>query len=317
MPNKPCGALLMRPADRLAATVVHASARWSVRYGDELRFAGRDLPRPVRHLVPTRHGRVPVHVYVDPAWAADSRPRPAYVHLHGGAWLMRHPFMDDFWCRYLVAEAGVAVVNVDFRTGPYVAYPVAQDQAHDVLAWASGPQSRQGAVVGVDGSRLAVGGFSSGAGMAAAACLMARDGGTVRPRLQVLGVPALDLATEAPPGEPASGQAVSPALRGLVRRVYFPDPARRSEPYASPVLAPDLTDLPPAVVMTAERDSLRTDGDTYAARLAEAGVPVLLHDVTPGADHYFLSHDLDRAQRLMARVARIVRDVLDVAPHAR
>ncbi len=308
----------MRPADRLAATAMHASARWSVRYGDELRFAGRDLPRPARHLVPTRHGRVPVHVYADPAWSTGStgsRPRPAYVHLHGGAWLMRHPFMDDFWCRYLVAEAGVAVVNVDFRTGPYVAYPVAQEQAHDVLAWLEGPQSRQGTAVGVDGSRLAVGGFSSGGGMAAAACLMARDGGTARPRLQVLGVPALDLATEAPGdggGGSGGGSMISPSLRGLVRRVYFPDPARRSEPYASPVLAPDLGGLPPAVVMTAEQDSLRRDGDTYATRLAEAGVPVLLHDVTPGADHYFLSHDLDRARRLMARVATIVRDVLDV-----
>lgn len=228
------------------------------------------------------------------------------MHLHGGAWLMRHPFMDDFWCRYLVAEAGVAVVNVDFRTGPYVTYPVAQEQALDVVAWLSGTQSGLGTCAGVDGSRLAVGGFSSGGGMAAAVCLMARDTGMTHPLLQVLGVPALDLARETSGG----GQMISPALRALVRRVYFPDPATREEPYASPVLAPDLAALPPAVVMTAERDSLRADGDRYAARLAEAGVPVLLHDVSPGADHYFLSEDLDRARRLMAQVAAIVRDRL-------
>ncbi len=302
----------MRLSDRVAAMTMHAGARWSVRYGEELRFAGTDLPGPRRHLVPTRHGRVPVHVYSDPGWSPAHGPalRPAHVHLHGGAWLMRHPFMDDFWCRYLVAEAGVAVVNVDFRTGPYVTYPVAQEQAHDVLAWLGGPRSCYGNAVGVDGTRLGVGGFSSGGGTAAAACLMARDDETVRPLLQVLGVPALDLATEPPVGPPGPGPSISPSLRGLVRRVYFPDPARRAEAYASPVLAPDLTGLPPAVVMTAERDSLRVDGDTYAARLAEAGVPVLLHDVTPGADHYFLSHDLDRARLLMARVAGIVRDVL-------
>ena len=309
----------MRLSDRVAAMTMHASARWSVRYGEELRFAGTDLPGPRRHLVPTRHGRVPVHVYTDPAWAPGSRPRPAYVHLHGGAWLMRHPFMDDFWCRYLVAEAGVAVVNVDFRTGPYVRYPVAQEQAHDVLAWLAGPQSGHGTSLGVDGTRLAVGGLSSGGGMAAAACLMARDCGTVRPLLQVLGVPALDLATEVPEGGAGTGAdlMISPSLRALVRRVYFPDPARRAEPYASPVLAPDLRGLPPAVVMTAERDSLRADGDLYAQRLAEAGVPVLLHDVTPGADHYFWSHDPDRARRLMARVAAIVRDVLLERPDDR
>lgn len=317
VPNSPHGALGMRPTDRFVATVMHATARWSVRYGDELRFAGRDLPRPRRRLVPTRHGRVPVHVYADPAWEADTLPRPVYVHLHGGAWLMRHPFMDDFWCRYLVATAGVAVVNVDFRTGPYVAYPVAQEQAHDVLAWLTGEQSRHGTVLGVDGTRLAVGGLSSGGGMAAAVCLMARDGGTARPRLQVLGVPALDLASDVPTGGTGAGGTgggamISPSLRGLVRRVYFPDPAGRAEPYASPVLAPDLTGLPPAVVLTAEHDSLRADGDTYAVRLAEAGVPVLLHDVTPGAGHYFLSHDLDRARLLMAQVAQVVREQLVV-----
>lgn len=290
----------------MATTLMHATARFSVRYGEELRFAGDDLPAPRRHLVPTRHGQVPVHVYTDPAWVP--RTRPTYVHLHGGAWLMRHPFMDDFWCRYLVAEAGVAVVNVDFRTGPYVAYPVAQEQALDVVAWLSGAQSGLGTGVGVDGSRLAVGGFSSGGGMAAAVCLMARDTGMAQPLLQVLGVPALDLATETSGG--GGGQTISPSLRALVRRVYFPDPATREEPYASPVLAPDLAGLPPAVVMTAEHDSLRADGDRYAGRLAEAGVPVLLHDVTPGADHYFLSHDLDRARRLMAQVAGIVRDRL-------
>jgi acetyl esterase len=169
-------------------------------------------------------------------------------------------------------------------------------------------------VVVVDGTRLAVGGLSSGGGMAAAVCLMARDGGTARPRLQVLGVPALDLASDVPAGGTGGGSMISPSLRGLVRRVYFPDPAGRAEPYASPVLAPDLTGLPPAVVLTAEHDSLRGGGDTYAARLAAAGVPVLLHDVTPGADHYFLSHDLDRARRLMARVAQVVREQLVVDP---
>lgn len=271
---------------------MHATARWTVRYGEELRFAGTDLPAPRTVRVPTRHGRVPVHVYRDPTW--EGAARPAYVHLHGGAWLMRYPRMDDFWCRYLVATAGVVVVNVDFTTGPYAAYPVAQEQCHDVTACLA----ESGTELGVDGGRLVVGGFSSGGGMAASVCLQARDSGRFQPRLQVLGVPALDLATDVP----SSPAMISPSLRGLVRRVYFPDPATRAHPYASPLLAPDLGGLPPAVVLTAERDSLRPDGDRYAVRLREAGVAVL-HDVTPGADHYFLSADLDRARRTMAMTA--------------
>ncbi|MDQ3578175.1 MAG: alpha/beta hydrolase [Actinomycetota bacterium] len=240
----------------------------------------------------TRHGQVPVHVY-RPSGLGDGAP--AYVHFHGGAWMMRYPEMDDWWCRYIAATARVVVLNVDFRAGPYVAYPVAQHQCHDVAAWAAGG----GAELRLDGDRIAVGGFSSGGGLAASVCLQARDTASFRPVLQFLGVPALDLASDLPPGDPGM---VSRSLRQLVRRVYFPDPATRSHPYASPVLAPDLSGLPPAVVLTAERDTLRSDGERYATRLREAGVAVT-HDQTPRADHYFLTEDPVRARTTMAMVA--------------
>lgn len=264
---------------------MHASARFTVRYGDDLRFAGGDLPPPRRRRDDTRHGRVTSYEHGDP-------DAPALVHFHGGAWLMRYPQMDDWWCRYVAATAGVRVVNVDFRTGPYVAYPVAQHQCHDVAAAVAAGSSSSG------GTPVAVGGFSSGGGLAASVALQARDLGSFVPRLQVLGVPALDLASDLPSG----AGMISPSLRALVRRVYFPDPATRDEPYASPVLAPDLTGLPPAVVLTAERDTLRRDGDLYAQRLREAGVDVV-HDVTPGVDHYFLTEDPVRARETMAMVA--------------
>lgn len=275
---------------------MQATAPLTVRYGEELRFAGSDLPRPRRVRVPTRHGRVPAWVYEPGRRTAAGAPGGAYVHIHGGAWLMRYPRMDDFWCRYVAAEAGVTVVNVDFRVAPQVRYPVAQEEAHDVAAWVAGDGAGR---LGVDPARVAVGGFSSGGQIAAAVALMARDTGSFAPVLQVLGVPALDLVAE--PGPHDAGM-IGPSLRRLVRRTYFADAARRAEPYASPLLAPDLAGLPPAVVLTAERDVLRADGDAYAGRLREAGVPVL-HDVTPHADHYFLSADLTRARRTMALVA--------------
>lgn len=276
----------MRISDRLSAMAMHASARFTVRYGDDLRFAGTDLPRPTRRRIPTRHGRVTVHEYGEAS-------APAYVHFHGGAWLMRYPQMDDWWCRYVAATAGVRVVNVDFRTGPYVAYPVAQHQCHDVAAAIAAEVP------------VVVGGFSSGGGLAASVCLQARDAGSFVPRLQVLGVPALDLASDLPRG----AGMISPSLRALVRRVYFPDPATRAEPYASPVLADDLSGLPPAIVLTAERDTLRADGDSYARRLREAGIEVV-HDLTPRVDHYFLTEDPVRARTTMAMVAGHVRDAL-------
>lgn len=276
----------MRPSDRLQAMTMHALARFTVRYGADLQFAGRELPRPRVERTPTRHGVVRSYVYGGPE-AGGSGDGRAHVHFHGGAWLMRYPQMDDWWCRFLAAATGAEIWNVDFRTGPYVTYPVAQEQCHDVAA-----------AVAEQRDAVSIGGFSSGGGLAASVALQARDLGSFTPRLQVLGVPALDLASDLPRG----AGMISPSLRALVRRVYFPDPATRGEPYASPLLAPDLGGLPPAIVLTGERDTLRADGDAYAERLRDAGVPVV-YDMTPGVDHYFLTEDPGRARHTMGMVA--------------
>ncbi|HEV2796239.1 MAG TPA: alpha/beta hydrolase fold domain-containing protein [Nocardioides sp.] len=278
----------MRLRDRLRVELMRASAPFTVSYGDDLRFAGRDLPSPTRVRMRTRHGTVPVLLY-----RPSPGPLPVHVHLHGGAFLMRYPAMDDWWCRYVAATAGVVVANVDFEVAPRVAYPVAQHQAHDVAA-----------ALAADGTPVSVGGFSSGGGLAASVALQARDSGSFVPTLQVLGIPALDLSAEPRDGDPGM---ISPELRRLVRRVYLPDPASRLEPYASPLLAEDLRGLPPAIVLTAERDVLRAEGDAYAHRLRAAGVRVV-HDVTPGVDHYFLTEDPVRARTTMAMVAREIRD---------
>jgi acetyl esterase len=278
----------VRIADRLRVELMRASAPFTVSYGDNLRFAGRDLPSPKRIRVPTRHGKVPVLLY-RPA----PGPLPVHVHLHGGAFLMRYPAMDDWWCRYVAATAGVVVANVDFEVAPRVAYPVAQHQAHDVAA-----------ALAADGTPVSVGGFSSGGGLAASVALQARDSGSFVPTLQVLAIPALDLSAEPRDDQPGT---ITPELRRLVRRVYVPDPATRLEPYASPLLATDLKGLPPAIVLTAERDVLRAEGDAYAHRLRAAGVRVI-HDVTPDVDHYFLTEDPVRARATMAMIAGEIRD---------
>jgi acetyl esterase len=290
--------------DDARAWMMQKSAPLTVRYGEPLRFAGRDLPAPERLRVPTRHGDVRVDLYRPPR--AGTAP-PVVVHFHGGAFVMRHPQMDDFWCRYLAATAGVAVANVDWSVAPQARYPVGQEEGHDVAA----VLAAHGTEYGVDGSRLVVSGFSAGGQVAASVCLQARDRASFTPVLQVLGVPALDLASEVPEG----AGMIDPALRRMVRRVYFPDVERRREPYASPLLADDLSGLPPSIVMTGERDALRPDGDTYARRLREAGVEVV-HDVTPGADHSFLTAHAGRPRTTMAMVATRVRAACGVTTDA-
>jgi acetyl esterase len=278
-------------------------APMTVQYGRALQLAGQDLPRPRRRVVPTRHGCVRVDVYVPPGATAP----PVHVHFHGGAFMMRHPRMDDFFCRFLVAEAGVAVVNVDYLVAPRVRYPVAHEQAHDVVAWLG----EHAGEWDLDGSRLAVSGFSGGGNLAASACLQARDRGTVAPRLQLLAVPSLEVAGDVH-GKTATipNPMIGPGLLKLVRATYFKDAARRAEPYASPLLAESVAGLPPAVVVTAEHDLLRAEGDAYAGRLAGEGL-LVEHRVVPGRDHYFLDgRDPVQARRELDVLASHVRAAL-------
>jgi acetyl esterase len=278
----------------VSAWLVQKSAPFTVRYGRRLYFSGTDLPAPETIRVRTRHGKVRCQVY-RPDGASGS-----YVHLHGGAFLMRYPRMDDWFCRIVAAEVGATVVNVDYDVAPQVRYPVAHEQAHDVLAQ----------VAEDSGGRVAVGGFSAGGNLAASAALQARDRGSCAPVLQLLGVPSLDVA-----GDPALKQSlvnnpmITPGVMELVRRTYFRDASRRAESYASPLLSDWLSGLAPALVITAEFDRLRAEGDGYAERLADAGVPVE-HHVVQTADHYFLEGGRDSARQVLDWMVTALRTAL-------
>ena len=289
------------------ALLVGATARLTVRYGDQLQLAGQDLDEPEAWRVPTRHGVVRCEVYRPPAGRhAGGGAPPVYVHLHGGAFIMRHPRMDDFFARWVVARTGAAVVSVDYGVAPRHRYPVAHEQVLDVVRWVANHAADQG----IDGSRLAVGGFSAGGNLAASTCLRARDEGGPPVRLQLLGVPSLDVSTDEKQATVPRPMIDRRTIR-LVRATYFKDEARRTEPYASPLLADDLHGLPPAVVLTAERDALRAEGDAYARRLAQHGVPVE-HHVVPRRDHYFLDPvDRDQVREYLEVMAAALSRALD------
>lgn len=279
--------LLRTPADR-RAWWQQRLAPLVVRYDRELvaalRRPGSRPVRPTRVDLPTRHGHVQCLLY-----APDSHRGglPVHVHLHGGAFVVRHPRMDEFVAQHLVDRLGIAVVLPDYDVAPQVRYPVAHEQVHDVVA----RLSQDGRRWGLDPTRVSLGGFSSGGNLAAAAALLCRDTDGPRLRALTLGVPSLDVAgtwahkaVSLPAGaRPMLGAAVL----DLVRSTYFRDPVARSEPYGSPLLAPSLAGLPPTLVVTAELDLLRAEGERFAARLDAAGVSVHLHRVA-GRDHYFL-----------------------------
>ncbi|MFJ4200602.1 alpha/beta hydrolase [Streptomyces sviceus] len=246
----------------------------------DLRFT--DIPARTETLrVETGAGPVTCTVYRPPATTAT--PAPVYVNFHGGGFVVARPEQDDHICRYIAATAGCVVINVDYAVAPQRPYPAPVTQAYDVTAWVA----ENGAANGWDGSRLAVGGHSAGANLTAAVCRLARERGTFSPRLQILDSAPLDqLADPAAKRSLVAKPLLTPQLMRIFTAAYVPDPADRAHPLVSPALADDLAGLPPALVVTAENDRLRDEGDAYAKALEAAGVPVT-HRVFEGVDHYF------------------------------
>ncbi|MFC8514742.1 alpha/beta hydrolase [Streptomyces sp. NPDC057257] len=246
----------------------------------DLRFT--DIPKRTEPLrVETGAGPVTCTVYRPPATAET--PAPVYVNFHGGGFVVARPEQDDHICRYIAAEAGCVVINVDYAVAPQHQYPVPVTQAYDVTAWVA----RNGAAHDWDGSRLAVGGHSAGANLTAAVCRLARESGAFSPRLQIIDSAPLDqLADPATKRSLVAKPLLTPQLMRTFTAAYVPDPADRAHPLVSPGLADDLAGLPPALVITAENDRLRDEGDAYAKALEAAGVPVT-HRVFEGVDHYF------------------------------
>jgi acetyl esterase len=286
----------------VAARLIQALARPLLTVPDDLRFAGQDLPAPVSVQIPTSAGSVRCAIYRPPS---TGEALPVFVNLHGGGFVWRHPEQDDHICRHLAADAGCVVLNIDYWTAPQHRFPTAAVQAYEVCAWAA----RQGAEQGWDGGRLAVGGHSAGGGLTAGICRTARDRGDFTPLLQIIDYAVLDQVSD-----PATKRArtrwplISPPLARIFTGAYIPDPACRGDPRASPGLATDLAGLPPALVITAEYDSLRDEGDAYAQALATAGVPVV-HRVVDGVDHFFTHKGPPETVRtildLMARQLRV------------
>ncbi|GAA4524316.1 alpha/beta hydrolase [Amycolatopsis samaneae] len=228
---------------------------------------------PVReHVVPVEgYPDAPVRLYY-PDEPGAGTGLPVCLFFFGGAWRqggVHHPGVAA-QCALRAARAGVVVAAVSYALAPEHPFPAAVEQAYAVLGWLV----REAGRLGVDRTRIAVAGQSSGGNIAAALTLVNRDRAGYPLASQILEVPALDLT---------SGHLDLDAVEltdeqraGLARVVaqYVPREQDRRDPRASPLLAERFDGLPPAYVFTAEIDPLRGDGEAYAAALAGAGVPV-------------------------------------------
>jgi acetyl esterase/lipase len=235
---------------------------------------------------------------------------PLLVYFHGGGWTIGDLDTHDVLCRQLALASGCAVLSVDYRMGPEHRFPAAVDDCVAATRWARA----EAAALGIDPGRIAVGGDSAGGNLAAVVAIVERDAGTPL-SYQLLVYPATDMRAVAPSHRTnGQGYLLTADSVAYYRGHYIADPAQWSDWRASPLLAQDLTRLPPALVITAGFDPLRDEGRQYADALSAAGNRVQ-YVCFERQIHGFvtMSKVIDEAESAIALAGAALRRGLDAA----
>jgi acetyl esterase/lipase len=244
--------------------------RQEIRRSARLMMPGLRGVRILDRTIPGPAGAIPVRMYRSPRAVG---PVPVIVYYHGGGWTVGDLDSHDGVCRILAALSGCAVVAVDYRLAPETPFPGPLEDAVAAFQYIFDHPAEFTAVPGA----VAVMGDSAGGNLAASVCLLTREQGPT-PVAQALIYPATDLRMTAPSitslGE---GFLLTAADIRWYREQYLPAPDLALDPRVSPLLADDLSGLPPARIWTAGFDPLRDEGQAYARALQEAGVPVAHH----------------------------------------
>ena len=253
--------------------------------------------------IPGPEGDIPIRIYRPPA----TEQLPVVAYFHGGGWVIGGIESHDSTCQQLAMAVPAVVVSVDYRMAPEHPYPAPLEDCSAATRWLAD----HAADLDVDGHRLAVAGDSAGGNLAALVALKARDVGGPPLAFQLLVYPATDLTCSfASHAENAEGYLLErDSIRWFLDH-YIPEADRKS-PDASPWFADRLGGLPPALVITAEFDPLRDEGEAYAARLREEGVPAKASRYD-GMIHGFFGMDgfLDAAGRALEEAAIALRGAL-------
>jgi acetyl esterase len=261
-----------------------------------------DIGRVEDLTIPHPARPIPIRIYTP---AADG-PFACLVYFHGGGWVVCDLDTHDAVCRAIARRAGAVVVAVDYRLAPEYKFPAAIDDCYAATEWVAANAVR----LRIDPRRIAVGGDSAGGTLSTVMCLKARGEGGPALALQVLVYPVMNLASFETESyrEFAEGYYLTRAEMEWFRGHYLAGIEDAQNPYASPLLAPDLRGLPPALVITAECDTLRDEGEAYAMRLAAAGVDVTCTRYA-GMIHPFFSlfGALRQGRRAIEQVAAAVR----------
>ncbi|MEO8972762.1 MAG: alpha/beta hydrolase [Ktedonobacteraceae bacterium] len=220
--------------------------------------------------IPGSGGSIPVRIYTPDG----EGPLPILMYFHGGGWVLCNLDTHDSICRSLANLVGCIVVSVDYRLAPEHKYPAAVEDCYAATGWIA----QNATALGGDSTRIAVGGDSAGGNLAAVVTLIARDENGPSLMFQLLIYPVTDYYVPGTPSyiENQEGYLLTREDMIWYFGQYLSNQDEAQDPHVSPLKAPDLSHLPPAMVITAEFDLLRDEGEAYAQRLQEAGVPVIL-----------------------------------------
>jgi acetyl esterase len=269
------------------------------------RLAAGD-PTPVARVQDRKiagpNGEVPIRIYTP----SGDGPFGALVYFHGGGWVVGSIEMTDLPCRMITNAAGCVTVSVDYRLAPENKFPAGPEDCYAATKWVA----ENAAAIGCDAKRIAVSGSSAGGNLAAAVALMARDRGGPRIAYQLLIYPATQRELDTPSQKQFAedGYILSRADMEWFWRHYLASDADATNPYACPARAKTLAGLPPAMVITAEFDPLRDEGEAYAARLREEGIATVLQRYD-GVTHGFFGMPtvIEKGRRAIAEASVALR----------
>ena len=278
----------------------------AIRQGIAAQFAsvppGEPVASVVNRTIPGPAGEIPVRIYTP----EGSGPWPILVYFHGGGWVICSLDSHDGQCRSLANGAGCIVVSIDYRLAPEHKFPAAPEDCYAATCWVA----EHAAELGGDPARIAVGGDSAGGNLTAVVTQMARAQGGPRLIFQLLIYPATDFSAQtASKKENAEGYFLTLEDMHWFENHYLRDQADRLNPLASPMQAKDLSNLPPALILTAEYDPLRDEGELYGQGLQAAGVPVIIRRYN-GLIHGFFGMALivDEAKRAVKETTQTLRE---------
>ena len=275
----------------------------------QARINAASRPRPAgppvaaidnRHI-PGPGGDLPVRIYTP----AGAGPFPVLVWFHGGGWVIGDLESADPTARHLCRDAGCLVISVDYRLAPETKFPGPAEDCYAATVWAA----RNAPALNADPDRIAVGGDSAGGNLAAAVSLMAADRRGPAIVHQLLVYPVTDRNYQTPSyTDNAEGYMLARDAMRWYWDAYLASDADAANPYAAPMQAQTLTGQPPALIITAEYDPLRDEGEAYGHRLQAAGVAA---EITryPGMIHGFFSTVgiMDQSRQAVTQAAQALK----------